>query len=95
MVKENKVKNHGSQRNFLLKHRYAVDPVEIEWRLLQQDGLCAICHEAPAEHVDHDHVTKRVRGVLCFNCNRALGYFGDDVETLYKAADYLTAVTPR
>jgi hypothetical protein len=43
----------------------------------------------PAVHVDHDHRTNQVRGMLCFNCNRGLGYLDDDLVTLYRAADYL------
>jgi hypothetical protein len=54
-----------------------------------QDGLCAICREAPAEHVDHDHVSGRVRGLLCFNCNGALGQFRDRVDLMLRAVAYL------
>mgnify|MGYP006332005079 FL=1 len=39
--------------------------------------------------IDHDHVTKKVRGLLCPNCNRALGLFYDSVESLKKAINYL------
>jgi hypothetical protein len=37
------------------------------------DGLCALCYAVPATHIDHDHVTGRVRGALCTSCNLKLG----------------------
>lgn len=46
--------------------------------LAQQGGGCAICKAPPSPadrgrlHIDHDHKTKRVRGLLCFACNRSL-----------------------
>jgi hypothetical protein len=39
--------------------------------------------------IDHDHTTGQVRGLLCDNCNPALGSFKDNIETLQKAIDYL------
>ena len=51
---------------------------EYEWMLAEQGGVCAICGSPPKSrrlHVDHDHKTGAVRGLLCFRCNRALtGY---------------------
>jgi hypothetical protein len=42
-------------------------------------------------HVDHHHVTGKIRGVLCFTCNVALGQLKDDVTLFRKAIDYLEA----
>lgn len=63
-----------------------------------QQGKCAICNGegfCMAEHhklklvVDHCHTTGAVRGLLCHNCNRALGLFKDNIESLEKAVRYL------
>lgn len=66
-----------------------------EWLLMlaSQDGRCAICQRATTAtlHVDHDHTTGRIRGLLCRNCNVALGLFRDDAEALTRAAAYLGA----
>lgn len=70
---------------------------DYQQRLLDQGGKCAICfREAEtAQHgclrVDHDHVTKAVRGLLCHHCNVALGHFGDCVPVLKNAISYLLA----
>lgn len=61
----------------------------------EQDGRCAICrHEfrtgtRRGVHVDHDHETRRVRGLLCGPCNTALGGLKDDPSRLAAAARYL------
>jgi len=55
----------------------------------EQNGLCAICCVAPATHVDHCHETKKIRGVLCNNCNVGLGFFKDNVSSLQNAIKYL------
>lgn len=59
----------------------------------RQNGVCAICGQPPngkgALHVDHDHATGAIRGLLCFTCNSGLGNFHDDPELLRKAVRYL------
>lgn len=61
-----------------------------------QGGGCAICGRTRAEEgikkhlaVDHDHETKKVRGILCECCNRALGLFRHDPSLLSQAKAYL------
>ncbi|MER7835857.1 endonuclease VII domain-containing protein [Streptomyces sp. NPDC096040] len=54
-----------------------------------QRGLCVICLDAPPVHVDHCRKTGRVRGVLCFNCNSAIGKLRDKPDVARRAAAYL------
>jgi hypothetical protein len=79
------------RRRYMLKKNYGITPEQFDTMLLQQGGACAICRETIAKpHVDHDHKTGRVRGILCANCNVGLGMFGDDVKSLRSAIAYLS-----
>lgn len=72
-----------------LKRAYGITEAERQEMISSQMGICTICLAAPAVHVDHCHETGRVRGVLCFNCNSAIGKLGDDPDTLRRAIAYL------
>ena len=52
---------------------------------------CVICGSQEPLVVDHDHVSGKVRGMLCNHCNRGLGHFRDDPMLLEFAAQYLYA----
>lgn len=54
-----------------------------------QGARCAICCKKRKLHIDHDHKTGRVRGLLCGNCNRALGLLQDDTGRIKKMVAYL------
>jgi hypothetical protein len=55
-----------------------------------QGGCCLICGTSVDRlHVDHDHSTGDVRGLLCQSCNHGLGNFKDRIDLLLRAADYL------
>jgi hypothetical protein len=57
------------------KRQYGITEAECDELIASRRGVCCICPSAPATHVDHRHNTGRVRGVLCFSCNAALGQF--------------------
>ena len=61
--------------------------------LTTRGGGCAICEAPPPEngslHVDHDHETGEVRGLLCFSCNGGIGQFQEDPLILRAAIRYL------
>lgn len=81
-------------RNYL-KSAYGLTWEDYIKLLEDQDYGCAICKIAEADtphkrlHVDHDHETKVVRGLLCHNCNVGVGHFRENPELLDKAIAYL------
>jgi hypothetical protein len=84
------------------KNVYDVSITDVEEMLEKQGGVCAICKEPGFNmneyvrsplNVDHCHETGTVRGLLCHNCNRALGLLKDSVERLQTAIDYLKGAT--
>jgi hypothetical protein len=81
-----KVKQHWERWN--LKATYGLT-VEERDRLFEAQGrCCAICRKVdPGSRgwcVDHDHQTKKVRGILCMQCNTLLGQNGDNIENISK-----------
>jgi hypothetical protein len=80
---------YGSTRHYHLMRRYGIGAAEVDAMVEAQGGLCAICGENPAEHVDHCHDTGAVRGILCFNCNGMLGQARDRVDILLAGIRYL------
>jgi hypothetical protein len=90
IVRVNRVKNHGSTRNYHLKERYDLTEQQVAEMVEAQGGKCAICRRKDAEHVDHDHATGRIRGILCFTCNVGLGNFNDGPHLMTLAHEYLT-----
>jgi hypothetical protein len=69
--------------------RYRLRPADVEQMLADQGGVCAICGEEPRRrHIDHNHETGEVRGILCHGCNIALPHV-EDAEWLHLALVYL------
>lgn len=75
-------------------YHYGITPEDWDNLYKKQGGRCAICgiHQSELKrklYIDHCHKTNVVRGLLCNNCNRALGELQESPELLRKAADYL------
>lgn len=78
-------------KNYYAK-QYGITLEQKEERLKIQLNRCAICTREltmRTANVDHDHVNKRFRGILCNPCNQGLGLFQDDLTFLENAINYL------
>lgn len=89
-------KKRAYYREYHFMKKYGMSMADFESLLAMQNGACAICSGRPHSmllfHVDHDHVTGKVRGILCQRCNMSLGGFGDSADLLTKAISYLKGV---
>lgn len=79
---------------YQLRFNFGISRDQYAALLAAQGGTCAICGQPPEPgerrfHVDHDHETGAVRGILCGWCNTSLGLFGEDALVLSRAAAYL------
>lgn len=84
----------GWNRN-VLKHRFGITIHQYEQILRDQGSVCKICKQFRLQRlqrrmgVDHCHKTGKIRGILCAWCNSAIGNFGDDINLLKIAINYL------
>lgn len=92
-------KGRLATRKANLKSSFGMSKAQFDTKWREQGRVCAICgikrkRNERAFAVDHDHRTDAIRGLLCHNCNRALGLAGDDIELLKAAAAYLRKTDP-
>jgi hypothetical protein len=77
-------------KHYNISKAYKITPEYYEQLIIFQDNKCAICFTPDKKlYIDHDHVAGNVRGLLCHNCNSALGHFYDNKEYLKSAISYL------
>lgn len=87
--------------------KYGITQEQYDTILASQNFVCGACHEAPTFSpvrkgaskydnfvIDHDHVTGEIRGILCTNCNVAIGMLRDSPDKARKIADYLDRQSP-
>jgi hypothetical protein len=84
-------KYYRKNRSVIRTSRYDLSRHDYLVWLKEQKGRCAICRKKfrKTPHIDHDHKTKKNRGLLCGDCNRGLGGFKDSIRILLKAIEYL------
>jgi hypothetical protein len=99
----NKIKIYQQRAKFSkfkskLKYRYGITYEKYLLLLKQQNNCCAICGKDSTELyewgipkllIDHNHITGKVRGLLCKKCNTGLGAFNDSIHLLKKSTNYL------
>lgn len=82
-------------RKYGLKHRHGLTVEQYDAMLKAQNGVCAVCLEPPTTghnkrlHVDHDHATGKVRGLLCMHCNWAISRLDNHDGWAARAEAYL------
>jgi hypothetical protein len=87
--------------NWRLQKRYQISLDEYNNLLQKQNSKCAICHASSNQEsrpndraqrfdIDHCHITKKIRGLLCRRCNIFIGYIDKDLHLLDKIKAYLT-----
>lgn len=89
-----KAKNPDKVKSAALMSDYGINLNQYNDMLKAQQDSCAICKQhkdsfTNALHVDHNHITGKVRGLLCLSCNRALGLLKDNKDLFLSAANYL------
>jgi len=99
--KERNKKDRENIRNRNIRWKYGIEYSDLLDMYKSQDGKCAICNidmdlfyqdgetKHTVCHVDHNHNTDIIRGLLCSECNTGLGKFKDNVDFLQSAIDYL------
>lgn len=97
-VRKYREKNIDAERARHLMNEYGITLEQYEQMHQKQNGLCAICLQPETQErkgikyrlaVDHCHKTGKVRGLLCFKCNTAMGSFEKRNIDLHNVQSYL------
>lgn len=96
---EEQIRNYGRTHREMQKHRnlrffHGISLEQYNAMFAAQNGLCKGCYRHQSSiklafAVDHDHITEKIRGLLCGQCNTALGLVRENAGTLQRLIDYL------
>jgi|ERR1035437_3116275 hypothetical protein len=88
----NSEKGKATTKNCSLRILYGITLEDYEIMYASQKGKCKICDTFfEVLHIDHNHTTNKVRGLLCNNCNNGIGRFFDSSILTERATEYLKA----
>lgn len=84
-----RIKHPETLRSYKLKTKYGISISEYEELYKSQNGKCFLCESKDNLCIDHNHISGKVRSILCKKCNTALGMVNDNSLLLRKMADYI------
>lgn len=97
--RKSRLKNLLVYKEYQKKYWYSITEDEYQEMLKSQNNKCKICsssftltsqhNKVYVPHIDHCHITGKVRGLLCSKCNQALGLFKDDINIIFNVIKYL------
>jgi hypothetical protein len=89
-------KNSAKVKNLALQWRYGISLDQYHEMLKAQNNCCAVCQTLKPGgnskkyfYVDHSHKTGKVRGLLCYHCNLALGMLKDNPKAIDRLVEYV------
>lgn len=89
--------NPDQHADWQMKSRYGISRADYDALLAKQNNRCAACGDelqgGRFQHIDHCHESGTVRGILCINCNLALGYLKDDPERITGLLAYIISAS--
>lgn len=89
-IKNYRKKHPEKMAAYARKRAYGITKEWFDRQLKKQKGKCAVCFRMLIKpNVDHDHITGKVREILCWSCNMAIGYFKENTKVLNSAIKYL------
>ncbi len=78
-----------------LRRTFGLTQADYDALLAAQGGGCAICEDPPNEkislHIDHDHGTGEIRGLLCVRCNNAIALLRESPDVMRRAIRYVSS----
>ena len=99
--KEYRAKHIEEKKDYNLRRAFGIGLDDVQKMLELQKYKCKICggelelifggRNKKSPHLDHDHLTGKVRGILCHSCNLVLGFAYDNSEILERAVEYLNS----
>lgn len=84
-----RMNNPDKVRDMHFKREYGKTAAEVGALKAAQNHICSICQKPRELYVDHCHITKKFRGMLCNKCNLLLGHAEDSLDILESACEYL------
>jgi len=81
--------NKGKVKEYQLKYKYNIDKIQYDFLMKKANYKCEICGSIKKLHIDHNHRTDKIRGILCSKCNISIGLVDENLIILSNMLQYL------